>query len=435
MTAWIPELLEQIDRRGAKVGVIGLGYVGLPLALRAVDAGFEVTGVERDSTRLRRLRVADPELADVDHDALRHGLESGRLELTDDPAAVASFDIVLICVPTPLVAGAPDLSFVLAAADSIARHLRPGTLVSLESTTYPGTTEELVRPRLEEGGLDAERDFALVFSPERLDPGNARYGIAEIPKIVGGLTPEAARLAERFYSAIVSKVVVVARPREAELAKVLENTYRHVNVALINEFAMVANELGIDIWETIEAASTKPFGFQPFYPGPGVGGHCIPVDPIYLTWRIRELGRTPFRMVELAREIDELMPTYVARRIVDRLATAGVPPTSAKVFALGVTYKPDVADTRESRALEVLVRLIELGVDVSWHDPFHDVLILRNEVVRRTEVEAGVRQSDLVAVLTHHSSYDWRDIVSQANLVFDARGVTVGMIDPKITRL
>jgi UDP-N-acetyl-D-glucosamine dehydrogenase len=435
MTAWVPSLLEKIERREAHVGIAGLGYVGLPLALNALDAGFRVTGIDISRERLAELEQGHSYLVDVSDEALKAGLATKRLTFTPEYEVVSDLDVLVIAVPTPLAGQTPDLSSVLAATDAAARHLRAGCLVSLESTTYPGTTEEVIRPRLEARGLAAGHDFALAFSPERIDPGNPRFGLHEIPKIVGGLTENCGQIADAFYSTIVGKTVLVRRPREAEMAKILENTYRQVNIALANEFAMVAHELDVDIWEVIEAAATKPFGFQPFYPGVGTGGHCIAVDPVYLTWRIRELGRAPFRLVELAREVDDAMPTYVIRRMAEVLEGAGKLVRGSRVLVLGVTYKPDVNDIRESRALEVCRLLVEEGSHLSFHDPFVPDISIAQETYQRVDLEQGLKEADLVAVLTHHSAYDWHDVIARSSLVFDARGVTLGSSDPKVHRL
>lgn len=435
MSAWVAELAEKIERREAKVGIVGLGYVGVPLALGVIDAGFTVVGIDVATERVEQLRSGRTYLVDVPNEVLAAALDTKRLSVSSDYQVVSELDVIVIAVPTPLTGQAPDLSNVLAAADSIAPHLRSGSFVSLESTTYPGTTEEVLRPRLETGGLIAGEDFALAFSPERIDPGNPRFGFQEIPKIVGGLTAGCGEIAEAFYSAVVGKVIRVTRPRAAEMAKLLENTYRQVNIALANEFAMVANELDIDIWEVIEAAATKPFGFQPFYPGPGIGGHCIAVDPVYLTWRIRELGRPPFRLVELAREVDDSMPDYVSKRIEQTLEERGLDVGDAKLLLLGVTYKPDVNDVRESRAIEVMKLLLERGADASFHDPYVEKIEIDGKHLDRSDLDVALERSQLVVILTHHSSYDWNDVVSRSKWVFDARGVTRGSEATNITRL
>lgn len=435
MKDWREELRDKIGRRTARVGVIGLGYVGLPLALRAVDEGFSTVGIDLDPSRLESIERGDSYLVDVPGEVIRDAKSSGRFLATNDYSAIEDLDVIVIAVPTPLAGDVPDLSFVLSAAGSIAEHLRRGTLISMESTTFPGTTEEILKPRLERSGLVAGVDFSLVFSPERIDPGNDTFSVSQIPKIVGGLTPACGDLAEAFYSAIVSKVIVVSRPREAEMAKLLENTYRQVNIALVNEFAMVAHQLDIDVWEVIHAAGTKPFGFQTFYPGIGIGGHCIAVDPVYLTWRIRELGRAPFRLVELAREVDESMPTYVSRRIGQVLLRSGTPLKDSKILVLGVAYKPDVADIRESRALDVIQKLDEAGAEVWFHDPLVETIELGGSERKRVDLDERIGTADMVVILTHHSAYDWEHIVKQSALLFDARGATVGIEDPKIHRL
>lgn len=435
MNSWSASLIEKIERREAHVGIAGLGYVGLPLALSAIDAGFTVTGIDISSQRLTELRDGRSYLVDVPDDVLRDAMATGRLSVTDGYEVVSDIDVLVIAVPTPLAGETPDLSSVLSAVDATARHLRSSSLVALESTTYPGTTEEVIRPRLEAGGLTAGADFALAFSPERIDPGNRRFGLSEIPKIIGGLTPNCTQVADAFYSTIVGKTVRVKRPREAEMAKILENTYRHVNIALANEFAMVAHELDIDIWEAIEAAATKPFGFQPFYPGVGIGGHCIAVDPVYLTWRIRELGRAPFRLVELAKEVDASMPRYISNRVAQMLADSGTTIVDSRLLVLGVTYKPDVNDVRESRAIDVTRELIGLGAVVNFNDPFVESLEVEGQRLTRVALPDALADADATLILTHHSSYDWKDIVERSQRVFDARGVTQGLTDPKIERL
>ena len=436
MSDWADEQIARIEDRSALIAIAGLGYVGLPLAVHATRAGFAVIGVETDRERAELLRSGTSYIDDVSDAEVASALEAGKLKVLDGFEELGEPAVIVICVPTPLMGGVPDLSYILDTADQLADRLPPHATVILESTTYPGTTEEVLRARLEASGRRAGDDFALVFSPERIDPGNPAHELASIPKVVGGLTPDCGRIAEAFYGTIFDRVVVVRRPREAEMAKLIENTYRQVNIALINEFAMVANELDIDIWESVDAAATKPFGFEPFYPGVGIGGHCIAVDPVYLTWRIRELKRAPFRLVELARDIDGSMPTYVARRI-ERVLKDKSPknPRDARVLVLGVTYKPDVADLRESRALDVIERLEAEGIRVSYHDPFHNSIRLGDRTLKSVELDEAVPEHDLVAILTHHSSYDWAAIAAAARLVFDARGVTRETDDPKITRL
>src|SRR6185295_12245503 len=349
--------------------VIGLGYVGLPLAVQAARAGFRVTGFDTSAEIAAGLNAGRSHVDDVPAAEVVQARARG-FRATSDEAEIGPQDVIVICVPTPLsVADGPDLGAVRAAAEAAGRLLRPGTLVSLESTTYPGTTDEVVRPLLEKtSGLTAGIDFSLVFSPERIDPGNPKYGLVNTPKIVGGVTPSCADAAAAFYGQICEQVVRAASAREAEMAKLLENTYRHVNIALVNEMAIFCDELGIDLWEAIGAASTKPFGFAPFTPGPGVGGHCIPVDPSYLSWRVRRLGY-PFRFVELAAEINDRMPHYVASRIADLLNDVHKSVDGSRILVLGLAYKRDLGDLRESPAPVLIRRLESRGALVRWHDP------------------------------------------------------------------
>jgi nucleotide sugar dehydrogenase len=341
---------------------------------------------------------------------------------TADEAVLGSAGTVVICVPTPLTAdGGPDLGAVRAASAAVARHLRPGTLVVLESTSYPGTTEEVVLPILEESGLTAGRDFQLAFSPERVDPGNAVYGIRNTPKVVGGLTAACTGAAAAFYGRFVDRVVQAKGTREAEMAKLLENTYRHVNIALVNEMAVFCHELGIDLWDAISCASTKPFGFQAFRPGPGVGGHCIPIDPNYLSYKVRTLGY-PFRFVELAQEINARMPRYVVERALHLLNSVGKPLEGARVLLLGVTYKADIADERESPARWVAAGLRRLGAQVVFHDPFVQRWAVDGTDVPRVEPESGAAGADLTVLLQAHAGYDLDAIESAAGLLLDTRG-------------
>lgn len=345
------------------VVVVGLGYVGLPLTQEAIRAGLSVVGLDRDRRVVDGLAAGVSHVDDLSDSDVQAMLAAG-FHPTTDPAVLAGAEVAVICVPTPLSGdGGPDLGAVTSATKTIAEHLHPGMLVVLESTTYPGTTDEVVRPILEERGLVAGTDFYLVFSPERIDPGNPIYGVKNTPKVVGGQTPACAERAAAFYGRFVDTVVTARGTREAEMAKLLENTYRHVNIALVNEMAKFCEELGVDLWDVIRCAATKPFGFQPFYPGPGVGGHCIPIDPNYLSYKVRTLGY-PFRFVELAQEINNGMPAYVVRRAQDILNKHGKPVHGSTVLLLGVTYKPDIADQRESPATAVARHLLDLGADL-----------------------------------------------------------------------
>jgi UDP-N-acetyl-D-glucosamine dehydrogenase len=392
------------------------------VACAAADAGFTVTGIDTDESRVRDLALGTLSVPGVDESVFRAGIGSGRLRFAASWEAVEENDVVLICVPTPVRDGTPDLSFVTHACEAVAQHLAPGRLVVLESTTYPGTTEEVVRPLLEASGLKAGRDFLLAYSPERIDPGNPEYGLRNTPKVVGGASPEATGIAALFYGQFVDKVVVVSSCRAAELSKLLENTFRHVNVALANEMAMLGHEMGIDVWEVVEATATKPFGFMPFYPGPGVGGHCIPVDPAYLAWQIRRDAGRQFRILEQAQDINAQMPSYLASRIGEALNEQGKPVKGANILVLGVTYKPDVADTRESPALKVIAHLQRRGANVQFHDPYIVSLSLDGLPARRTELTyRALAGKDCVAILTPHSAYDLDWIARNAEFIFDAR--------------
>ncbi|HTU72982.1 MAG TPA: nucleotide sugar dehydrogenase [Trebonia sp.] len=410
-----------------KVVIIGLGYVGLPLAQEAVRVGLSVTGLDVrqatvDGLNAGRSHVDD--LTDADVQAMTGG---GFRAVTSVPEAAAAVgpggpDTIVICVPTPLSeSDGPDLTAVKAATESAARLLRAGTAVILESTTYPGTTDEIVRPMLEKAtGLTAGIDFSLAFSPERIDPGNGVYGVRNTPKVVGGITPACTEAAAAFYSRVCDTVVRAKTAREAEMAKLLENTYRHVNIALVNEMAIFCHELGVDLWDSIRCAATKPFGFQAFYPGPGVGGHCIPIDPNYLSYKVRTELSYPFRFVELAQEINSRMPGYVVDRAAEILNSDAKPLNGARVLLLGVTYKKDIADQRESPARPIARKLLQRGAVLSYHDPYVDDWSVDGKQIPRAE--SPTAESDLTILLQAHSSYDLAGIAARAHLLFDTRG-------------
>ena len=409
---------------GQDVLVIGLGYVGLPLAIAAARSGFRVTGYDSSTEIVAGLMAGRSHVDDVT-DAEVAGMVGQGFRAVTDEARIGPQDVIVICVPTPLSeADGPDLSAVRAAAQTAGLLLQPGTLVSLESTTYPGTTEEVVRPLLDKAsGLTAGIDFALAFSPERIDPGNPVYGFANTPKIVGGLTASCADAAESFYARICDQVVRAKSAREAEMAKLLENTYRHVNIALVNEMAIFCRELDVDLWDAIRCAATKPFGFQPFYPGPGVGGHCIPIDPNYLSYKVRTLGY-PFRFVELAQEINGRMPGYVTDRAAELLNRHAQAVNGAKVLLLGVTYKRDIADQRESPARPLARKLLTRGAVVSYHDPYvPDWQVDGQAIPRAGDLEAALAAADLVILLQAHSCYDPDRLTRASRLLLDTRGV------------
>jgi UDP-N-acetyl-D-glucosamine dehydrogenase len=404
--------------------VIGLGYVGLPLAVQAARAGFGVTGYDTRAEITSGLMAGRSHVDDVTDAEVAQMVAQGFRAVTDE-TRLGPHDVIVICVPTPLsVADGPDLSAVRAATATAGALLRPGTLVSLESTTYPGTTEEVVRPVLEKAsGLSAGLGFSLAFSPERIDPGNPDYGFANTPKIVGGVTPACADAAAAFYGRICDQVVRAKSAREAEMAKLLENTYRHVNIALVNEMAIFCRELDVDLWDAIRCAATKPFGFQPFYPGPGVGGHCIPIDPNYLSYKVRTLGY-PFRFVELAQEINGRMPGYVTDRAAELLNRNAQPLNGARVLLLGVTYKRDIADQRESPARPIARKLRARGAAVAYHDPYvPDWQVDGQDVPRAEDLDAAVAAADLVILLQSHQAYDLARVAGQARLMLDTRGV------------
>ncbi|MGK5529921.1 nucleotide sugar dehydrogenase [Streptomyces sp. URMC 129] len=404
------------------LAVIGLGYVGLPLAREATRVGMSVVGHDLDSRIVDGLNAGRSHVDDVSDEDVRHMRDAGFVASAAEECLAAAQTIV-ICVPTPLSQdGWPDLTAVTGAAEAISRHLGPGALVVLESTTYPGTTEEVVRPILERSGLRAGHDFALAFSPERIDPGNTEHGLHDTPKIVGGYTLECAAQASGFYGKFIDTVVRAKGTREAEMAKLLENTYRHVNIALVNELAILSRELGIDVWDAIACAATKPFGFAAFRPSAGVGGHCIPIDPHYLSYKARTLGHE-FRFIELAREINNRMPDYVVRRAQDMLNEAAKPMRGSRVLLLGVTYKPDIADGRESPAVPVARLLSRLGVDVSYHDPHIPAWEVDGRTVPLvTDLPTALREHDLTILLQNHSVYDLRAVADTARLLFDTCG-------------
>jgi len=407
------------------VVIIGLGYVGLPLAQEAVRVGLSVTGLDVKQATVDGLSAGRSHIDDLS-DADIAAMVAGGFRATTDPAHTPDPDVIVICVPTPLSeSDGPDLTAVRAASQTAGKLLRRGTLVVLESTTYPGTTDEVVRPLLEKAsGLTAGIDFNLAFSPERIDPGNARYGIRNTPKVVGGLTPACTQAAAAFYAHVCDTGVTAKSAREAEMAKLLENTYRHVNIALVNEMAIFCHELGVDLWDAIRCAATKPFGFEAFYPGPGVGGHCIPIDPNYLSYKVRTELSYPFRFVELAQEINSRMPGYVVDRAAELLNNDAKPLNGARVLLLGVTYKKDIADQRESPARPIARKLLARGATLSYHDPYVTSWQVDGRDIARAD--APTAAADLTILLQAHTCYDLADIAARAHLLFDTRGKLSG---------
>jgi UDP-N-acetyl-D-glucosamine dehydrogenase len=407
--------------RAQKVVVVGQGYVGLPLALRAVEVGHRVIGYDVSSERIRRLQAAESYVDDVDDVDLKVAMETGRFEPTSELEACIGFDVAVLAVPTPLRDGAPDLSYVAAATEALGSVLSAGACVILESTTYPGTTEQLVVPLLESAsGLRAGVDFCVGYSPERIDPGNEQWTVGNTPKIVSGIDDESLARVSAFYESIVDRVVPVKGTKEAELAKLLENTYRHVNIALVNELTVYAHELGIDIWDVIGAASSKPFGFMPFTPGPGVGGHCLPIDPSYLSWQVRRRLGTSFRFIELANDVNQRMPDYVVSRIGLALNAQQLSISGARILLLGLAYKRNSRDARESPAARVAELLARLGAEVRIADP----LVEESPGVPGLRVQATpdeIAAADLVVVLSDHDDFDWDAVEANARAIFDTR--------------
>jgi UDP-N-acetyl-D-glucosamine dehydrogenase len=418
-------LATRIRDHSARLGVIGQGYVGLPLAVEFARAGFSVVGLDTDVDRVSALSMGQSYVSDVGSAQLQTLIRSGRYSATTDPDVLADCDVIIVCVPTPLGKSKdPDISYIVAAAERIAAHLRAGQLVILESTTYPGTTEELLLPLFEGRGLRAGRDFFLAFSPERIDPGNRTFQVANIPKVVGGVTVACGEMATLLYRQIVEQVKTVSGPKVAELAKLYENVFRNVNIALANEFAVMCRRLGVTTREVIEAAATKPFGFLPFYPGPGIGGHCIGIDPIYLAWKLR-LNGYDSRFIQLADEVNRSMPAYTVDMVTEALNQRRRSVNGAKILGLGVAYKRGVGDTRESPALEVLAKLREKGADVSYADPYVPTIALDGAVLKAVELsDQEVSEADCVLILTNHAEFDYHRIVDTASLVVDTRNAT-----------
>ncbi|HKT83626.1 MAG TPA: nucleotide sugar dehydrogenase, partial [Solirubrobacterales bacterium] len=406
-----------------KIAIVGLGYVGLPLAVAFAEAGHEVTGLDTDPRKVEALNAGKSHIEDVSEESLAP--LAGRLRATTEKAELASCEAIVICVPTPLTGSRePDLTYLLDSATALSGVLRPGQLVVLESTTYPGTTRERLLPILEESGMAAGEDFHLAFSPERIDPGRTDYTVKSTPKLIGGITPACTERARELYSLICEQVVVLSSPETAELSKLLENIFRSVNIALVNELAQLCDRLGIDVWEVIEAAATKPFGFMRFDPGPGMGGHCLPVDPFYLAFKAREHDFYP-EFIELAGKVNQTQPAFCVERIERALNDAQKPVRGSKLLLLGVSYKAGVGDTRESPALKIARRLIELGGDVSYHDPH--VPELGELGLSSVELEGALESCDVAAILTAHRELDYAEVVSRAPLVVDFRGVTRGI--------
>ncbi len=426
-------LKEKILKHEALIGVIGLGYVGLPLAVEKGKVGFPVIGFDINAERVGRVNAADNYIGDVLDEDLQNVVRNGLLVATMDFSRLAECDVVIICVPTPLtITRDPDISYIRASTERIVHYLRPGQLITLESTTYPGTTEEVILPLLEKTGLKVGKDFFLAFSPERVDPGNKRFSTKNTSKVVGGMTPVCLEIAYALYVQTIINVVPVSSPAAAELTKVFENTYRAVNIAMVNELMMLCDRMGIDIWEVVEAAGTKPFGIQTFYPGPGVGGHCIPIDPFYLTWKAREYDFHT-RFIELAGEMNVEVSYYVVNKVVRALNNENKSLKDAKIFILGVAYKKDIDDMRESPALKIMELLRKQGANITYHDPFIPVIEPHGGSTRHLEsmpiTDEVLATADSVLILTDHSNVDYERVVAKARLVVDTRNATKNVLE------
>jgi len=429
-------LENRIKKKTAVIGIVGLGYVGLPLALAFAEAGFNVTGIDSDKGRVNKITRGISYLLDIESPRLKKAVSSGRLKATTSQSDLRRVDTIIICVPTPLTkTKEPDLTYIVTATNEIARYLRLDHLVILESTTYPGTTREIVLPILESTGLKVGVDYLLTFSPERIDPGSKKFTIRNTPKVVGGMEPTSTRMAALLYGYVSDRVLEVSTPEVAEMDKVFENVFRSVNIALVNELAKLCEKMNINVWEVIKSASSKPFGYMPFYPGPGVGGHCIPLDPYYLASKARQYFFHT-RFIELAAEINETMPEYIVERIIGALNTISKSVKGAKILILGVAYKKDIEDVRESPALRVIELLLERKAAVHYHDPYISDLKEENIKLKSIKLEKKtVSFYDCTVILADHSCYDLNSIVKEAKLIFDTRGCTVGIKADNIIRL
>jgi len=428
-------LRERILQKKARVGVLGLGYVGLPLAVEFARAGFDVVGIDVQQSKVDQFNNGHSYVKDVKDDVFRPLVESGKLRATTDYSVIRELDTIDICVPTPLrKTKDPDMSYVVAASDAIAEHMHPGLLVMLESTTYPGTTDELVLPKLEERGFSVGKDFFLCFSPERVDPGNPKYQTSNIPKVVGGITPACTELGALFYKQALETVIPVSSTRVAEMVKLLENTFRMINIGLVNEMALMCERMNIDVWEVIDAAATKPFGFMPFYPGPGLGGHCIPIDPFYLSWKSKEAG-IEARFIELAGYINGRMPEFVIEKVQKALNDASKPVRGSRIHILGTAYKRNIDDVRESPALDIIHLLQRLGATVTFSDPFVHKIHINGTELQSQEMLPCVEAADCVVIVTDHTGIDYASVVEKSKLIVDTRNALKGFRSERIVRL
>jgi len=429
------ELIQKIEDKKVQVGVVGMGYVGLPLAVEIANSGIKVTGIDILSNKVNAINRGESYISDVPSAKVKENLAAGRLRAVTDFGVIKQLDAIIICVPTPLgKTKDPDLSMVVSAVERIAENQRPNQLVVLESTTYPGTTEELMLPMLEQNGYKVGKSVFLAFSPERVDPGNPTYNTSNTPKVIGGVTPQCLEVTMKLYRNFIQKVVPVSSSRAAEMVKLLENTFRSVNIGLVNEMALMCDRLKVDVWEVIEAAASKPFGFMPFQPGPGLGGHCIPIDPLYLSWKLKTLNYRA-RFIELASEINADMPQYVVNKVNDALNDFSKSVKNSRVLIIGVSYKKDIDDLRESPALDIIQLLQSRGAKVMYHDPYVPEIQFDNTALNSIALEDGLAKSDCAVIVTNHSSIDYKKVVDQAPVVLDTRNATRGMHSSKIIKL
>jgi UDP-N-acetyl-D-glucosamine dehydrogenase len=428
-------LREKISTRTARVGIVGLGYVGLPLAVEFAKAGFSVTGIDLVESKVERINAGNSYVQDVPAVDVSELVQAKRLCATTDFSVIRDLDTINICVPTPLrKTKDPDMSYIVSACDEIAKYFHPGILAILESTTYPGTTEELVLPRLAASGLEVGRDFFLCFSPERVDPGNPKFQTRNIPKVVGGITAACTEMGTLFYSQALEHVVPVSSTQVAEMVKLLENTFRMINIGLANEMALMCDHIGINVWEVIDAAATKPFGYMPFYPGPGLGGHCIPIDPFYLSWKTKQAG-IEARFIELAGYINGQMPHFVVEKVQNALNNQGKPLKGSHIHILGVAYKKDIDDVRESPALDIMLLLRKRGARITYSDPYIPSIRLDDSVMLASDVDAECSAADAVVIVTDHSKVPYDRVVDRSRLIVDTRNKLKEFASPKIVRL
>jgi UDP-N-acetyl-D-glucosamine dehydrogenase len=433
-------LLEHLKNKTARIAVMGMGYVGLPLAVVFAEAGFTVTGIDPDGRKIERINQGESYIPDITTETVAKLVKAGKLKATTDFAALKDAEAVSICVPTPLrKTGDPDMSFILSATEELAKYMHKGVVVVLESSTYPGTTREVLLPKLgEEKGLKVGEDWFLAFSPERVDPGREDFTTLNTPKVVGGITPACGEVTEAWYGAAIQHIHMVSTAEAAEMAKLLENTFRMINIGMVNELAIMCERMDVDVWEVIDAAASKPFGFMKFTPGPGLGGHCIPIDPLYLSWKMKSYQYTA-RFIELASEINTNMPRYVVTRLLDALNERGKPLKGSRVLVLGAAYKPDIDDIRESPSLDVIGLLQKKGAQVEYHDPYIPTLKTHEglEMHSVTDLMTAVRTADAVVIVTNHKVYDYKSILAEAVFIFDSRNALgkLGKDNPKVERL